>query len=203
MSRKKGGSTYRLLIYDTKDKTLKKKEVDVLKWLREKGDGWGLSTVGPYLNILPSGKEVLSVNIQKNTEKKVNGIPVSKTEIKPFYLDLETGKFIDYQKDSKKIEGLYYSINENYQGDSLPGDKLLHYGLDLNYNTVTIKKELFGQSKNLPIQKEYPKAYKIIKEKNSAYYPTFNVDRSPKDILNHLSPLIPEGSDILQDTRIQ
>ena len=203
MSRKKGGSNYRLLIYDTKDKTLKKKEVDVLKWLREKGDGWGLSTVGPYLNILPSGKEVLSVNIQKNTEKKVNGIPVSKTEIKPFYLDLETGKFIDYQKDSKKIEGLYYSINENYQGDSLPGDKLLHYGLDLNYNTVTIKKELFGQSKNLPIQKEYPKAYKIIKEKNSAYYPTFNVDRSPKDILNHLSPLIPEGSDILQDTRIQ
>ena len=37
MSRKKGGSTYRLLIYDTKDQTLKKKEIDVLKWLREKG----------------------------------------------------------------------------------------------------------------------------------------------------------------------
>ncbi len=103
LSRKKGGSTYRLLIYDTKDQTLKKKEVDVLKWLREKGEGWGLSTVGPSLNTLPSGKEVLSVNIQKTIEKKVNGTPVSKTEIKPFYLDLETGKFIDYQKDSKKI----------------------------------------------------------------------------------------------------
>ena len=203
MSRKKGGSTYRLLIYDTKDQTLKKKEVDVLKWLREKGEGWGLSTVGPSLNTLPSGKEVLSVNIQKSTEKKVNGIPVSKTEIKPYYLDLETGKFIDYQKESKKLEGLYSSINENYQGDSLPGDELLHYGLDLNYNTVNIKKELFEQSKDLPIQKEYPKAYKILKENNSAYYPTFNSDRSPKEILNHLSPLIPEGSDILQDTRIQ
>jgi hypothetical protein len=194
MSRKKGGSTYRLLIYDTKDQTLKKKEVDVLKWLREKGEGWGLSTVGPSLNTLPSGKEVLSVNIQKSTEKKVNGIPVSKTEIKPYYLDLETGKFIDYQKESKKIEGLYSSINENYQGDSLPGDKLLHYGLDLNYNTVNIKKELFEQSKDLPIQKEYPKAYKILKEKNSAYYPIFNSDRSPKEILDHLSPLIPEGN---------
>ena len=203
LSRKKGGSTYRLLIYDTKDQTLKKKEVDVLKWLREKGEGWGLSTVGPSLNTLPSGKEVLSVNIQKSTEKKVNGIPVSKTEIKPYYLDLETGKFIDYQKESKKLEGLYSSINENYQGDSLPGDELLHYGLDLNYNTVNIKKELFEQSKDLPIQKEYPKAYKILKENNSAYYPTFNSDRSPKEILNHLSPLIPEGSDILQDTRIQ
>ena len=153
MSRKKGGSTYRLLIYDTKDQTLKKKEVDVLKWLREKGEGWRLSTVSPSLNTLPSGKEVLSVNIQKSIEKKVNGIPVSKTEIKPYYLDLETGKFIDYQKDSKKIEGLYYSINENYQGDSSPGDKLLHYGLDLNYNTVNIKKELFDQNKDLPLQK--------------------------------------------------
>ena len=197
MSRKKGGSTYRLLIYDTKDKTLKKKEVDVLKWLREKGDGWGLSTVGPYLNILPSGKEVLSINIQKNTEKKVNGIPVSKTEIKPFYLDLETGKFTDYQKDSKKIEGLYYLLNENYQGITLPGDKLLNYGLDLNYNTVNIKKELFFRNKDLPIQKEYPNAYKILKEKDSAYYPTFNGDRSSKEILDHLSPLIPEGNKVL------
>ena len=194
MSRKKGGSTYRLLIYDTKDQTLKKKEVDVLKWLREKGEGWGLSTVGPSLNTLPSGKEVLSVNIQKTIEKKVNGTPVSKTEIKPFYLDLETGKFIDYQKDSKKIEGLYYSINENNQGDSSPGDKLLQYGLDLNYNTVNIKKELFDKNKDLPIRKEYPKAYKILKEKDSAYYPTFNGDRSPKEILDHLSPLIPEGN---------
>lgn len=194
LSRKKGGSTYRLLIYDTKDQTLKKKEVDVLKWLREKGEGWGLSTVGPSLNTLPSGKEVLSVNIQKTIEKKVNGIPVSKTEIKPYYLDLETGKFIEYQKDSKKIEGLYYSINENYQGDSSPGDKLLHYGLDLNYNTVNIKNELFDQNKDLPIQKEYPKAYKILKEKDSAYYPTFNGDRSPKEILDHLSPLLPEGN---------
>ena len=185
LSRKKGGSTYRLLIYDTKDQTLKKKEVD------------GLSTVGPSLNTLPSGKEVLSVNIQKTIEKKVNGIPVSKTEIKPYYLDLETGKFIEYQKDSKKIEGLYYSINENYQGDPLPGDKLLHYGLDFNYNTVTIKKELFDQNKDLPIQKEYPNAYKILKEKDSAYYPTFNGDRSPKEILNHLSPLIPEGNKVL------
>ncbi|VTY18472.1 Uncharacterised protein [Streptococcus parasanguinis] len=197
MSRKKGGSTYLLLIYDTKDKTLKKKEVDVLKWLREKGDGWGLSTVGPYLNILPSGKEVLSINIQKNTEKKVNGIPVSKTEIKPFYLDLETGKFTDYQKDSKKIEGLYYLLNENYQGITLPGDKLLNYGLDLNYNTVNIKKELFFRNKDLPIQKEYPNAYKILKEKDSAYYPTFNGDRSSKEILDHLSPLIPEGNKVL------
>ncbi len=197
MSRKKDGSTYRLLIYDTKDQTLKKKEVDVLKWLRKKGEGWRLSTVGPYLNTLPSGKEVLSVNIQKCIEKKVNGIPVSKTEIKPYYLDLETGKFIDYQKDSKKIEGLYYSINENYQGDSSQGDKLLHYGLDLNYNNVNIKKELFDQNKDLPIQKEYPKAYKILKEKDSAYYPTFNGDRSPKEILDHLSPLIPEGTEIL------
>lgn len=194
LSRKKGGSTYRLLIYDTKDQTLKKKEVDVLKWLREKGEGWGLSTVGPSLNTLPSGKEVLSVNIQKTIEKKVNCIPVSKTEIKPYYLDLETGKFIEYQKDSKKIEGLYYSINENYQGDSSPGDKLLHYGLDLNYNTVNIKNELFDQNKDLPIQKEYPKAYKILKEKDSAYYPTFNGDRSPKEILDHLSPLLPEGN---------
>ena len=194
LSRKKGGSTYRLLIYDTKDQTLKKKEVDVLKWLREKGEGWGLSTVGPSLNTLPSGKEVLSVNIQKTIEKKVNGIPVSKTEIKPYYLDLEMGKFIEYQKDSKKIEGLYYSINENYQGDSSPGDKLLHYGLDLNYNTVNIKNELFDQNKDLPIQKEYPKAYKILKEKDSAYYPTFNGDRSPKEILDHLSPLLPEGN---------
>lgn len=197
MSRKNGGSTYRLLIYDTKDQTLKKKEVDVLKWLREKGDGWGLSTVGPYLNTLPSGKEVLSVNIQKNTEKKVNGTPVSKTEIKPFYLDLETGKFIDYQKDSKKIEGLYYSLNENYQGVTLPGDKLLNYGLDFNYNTVNIKKELFFRNKDLPIQKEYPNAYKILKEKDSAYYPTFNSDRSSKEILDHLSPLIPEGNKVL------
>ena len=194
MSRKKGGSTYRLLIYDTKDQTLKKKEVDVLKWLREKGEGWGLSTVGPSLNTLPNGKEVLSVNIKKSTEKKVNGTPVSKTEIKPFYLDLETGKFIDYQKDSKKIEGLYSSINENNQGDSSPGDKLLQYGLDLNYNTVNIKKELFDKNKDLPIRKEYPKAYKILKEKDSAYYPTFNGDRSPKEILDHLSPLIPEGN---------
>ncbi len=194
MSRKKGGSTYRLLIYDTKDQTLKKKEIDVLKWLREKGEGWGLSTVGPSLNTLPNGKEVLSVNIKKSTEKKVNGTPVSKTEIKPFYLDLETGKFIDYQKDSKKIEGLYYSINENNQGDSSPGDKLLQYGLDLNYNTVNIKKELFDKNKDLPIRKEYPKAYKILKEKDSAYYPTFNGDRSPKEILDHLSPLIPEGN---------
>ena len=137
---------------------------------------------------------MLSVNIQKSTEKKVNGTPVSKTEIKPFYLDLETGKFIDYQKDSKKIEGLYYSINENNQGDSSPGDKLLQYGLDLNYNTVNIKKELFDKNKDLPIRKEYPKAYKILKEKDSAYYPTFNGDRSPKEILDHLSPLIPEGN---------
>lgn len=202
MSRKKGGSTYRLLIYDTKDQTLKKKEVDVLKWLREKGEGWGLSTVGPSLNTLSSGKEVLSINIQKSTEKKVNGIPVSRTEIKPYYLDLETGELIDYQKDSKKIEGLYYSINENYQGDSSPGDKLLHYGLDLNYNTVNIKKELFEQNKDLPIQKEYPKAYKILKEKDSAYYPTFNGDRSPKEILDHLSPLIPEGAEILSISSI-
>jgi len=118
---------------------------------------------------------VLSVNIKKSTEKKVNGTPVSKTEIKPFYLDLETGKFIDYQKDSKKI-------------------KLLQYGLDLNYNTVNIKKELFDKNKDLPIRKEYPKAYKILKEKDSAYYPTFNGDRSPKEILDHLSPLIPEGN---------
>lgn len=197
MSRKKGGSTYRLLIYDTKDQTLKKKEIDVLKWLREKGEGWGLSTVGPSLNTLPSGKEVLSVNIQKSTEKNLNGIPVSKTEIKPYYLDLETGKFIDYQKDSKKIEGLYYSINENYQGDPLPGDKLLNYGLDFNYNTVNIKKELFFRNKDLPIQKEYPNAYKILKEKDSAYYPAFNSDRSPKEILDHLSPLIPEGNKVL------
>ena len=202
MSRKKGGSTYRLLIYDTNDQTLKKKEVDVLKWLREKGEGWGLSTVGPSLNTLPNGKEVLSVNIKKSTEKKVNGTLVSKTEIKPFYLDLETGKFIDYQKDSKKIEGLYYSINENNQGDSSPGDKLLQYGLDLNYNTVNIKKELFDKNKDLPIRKEYPKAYKILKEKDSAYYPTFNGDRSPKEILDHLSPLIPEGAEIFSISSI-
>lgn len=202
ISRKKGGSTYRLLIYDTNDQTLKKKEVDVLKWLREKGEGWGLSTVGPSLNTLPNGKEVLSVNIKKSTEKKVNGTLVSKTEIKPFYLDLETGKFIDYQKDSKKIEGLYYSINENNQGDSSPGDKLLQYGLDLNYNTVNIKKELFDKNKDLPIRKEYPKAYKILKEKDSAYYPTFNGDRSPKEILDHLSPLIPEGAEIFSISSI-
>lgn len=202
MSRKKGGSTYRLLIYDTNDQTLKKKEVDVLKWLREKGEGWGLSTVGPSLNTLPNGKEVLSVNIKKSTEKKVNGTLVSKTEIKPFYLDLETGKFIDYQKDSKKMEGLYYSINENNQGDSSPGDKLLQYGLDLNYNTVNIKKELFDKNKDLPIRKEYPKAYKILKEKDSAYYPTFNGDRSPKEILDHLSPLIPEGAEIFSISSI-
>ena len=101
------------------------------------------------------------------------------------------------RRTEKKIEGLYYSINENYQGDSLPGDKLLHYGLCLNYNTVNIKKELLGQSKDLPIQKEYPKAYKILKEKDSAYYPTFNSDRSPKEILDHLSPLIPEGNKVL------
>lgn len=197
MSRKKGGSTHCLLIYDTKDQTLKKKEIDVLKWLREKGEGWGLSTIGPSLNTLPSGKEVLSVNIQKSTEKKVNGTLVSKTEIKPFYLDLETGKFTDYQKDSKKIEGLYYLLNENYQGITLPGDKLLNYGLDLNYNTVNIKKELFFRNKDLPIQKEYPNAYKILKEKDSAYYPTFNGDRSSKEILDHLSPLIPEGNKVL------
>lgn len=127
----------------------------------------------------------------------MNGTPVSKTEIKPFYLDLETGKFIDYQKDSKKIEGLYYLLNENYQGITLPGDKLLNYGLDLNYNTVNIKKELFFRNKDLPIQKEYPNAYKILKEKDSAYYPTFNGDRSSKEILDHLSSLIPGGAEIL------
>ena len=124
-------------------------------------------------------------------------------KLKPYYLDLETGKFIDYQKESKKLEGLYSSINENYQGDSLPGDELLHYGLDLNYNTVNIKKNYLNKVKIYQFRKEYPKAYKILKENNSAYYPTFNSDRSPKEILNHLSPLIPEGSDILQDTRIQ
>jgi len=80
---------------------------------------------------------------------------------------------------------------------------LLKFGIDFNYNTVNFKKEFFKQSNNLPIQKEYPKAYQILQEKNSAYYPTFNKNRSPKDILNSLSPLIPQNSTILQDTEIQ
>ena len=203
MSRKKGESTYRLLIYDTKDQTLKKKEVDLLKWLEEKGDDWSLSTVGPTVNKLSNGKEVLSVNIQKYTEKLVNDIPISNTEIKHYYLDLETGKFIDYQPDSQEIKGLFYSLNQGYSGEGLPGKQFEKMGIDFNYNTVNFKKEFFKQSNNFPIQKEYPKAYQILQNKNTAYYPTFNKSQSPKDILNSLSLLIPQNSAILQDTEIQ
>ena|GEM_PF-1040434 len=203
MSREKGESTYRLLIYDTKDQILRKKEIDLLKWLGEKGNDWGLSTVGPTVNKFSNGKEVLTVNIQKYTEKLVNDIPISNTEIKHYYLDLETGEFIDYQPDSQEIKGLFYSFNQGYSGEELPGKQFEKMGIDLNYNTVNFKKEFFKQSENLPIQKEYPKAYKIIQKKNSAYYPTFNKSRSPKDILNSLSPLIPQNSAILQDTEIQ
>jgi len=53
------------------------------------------------------------------------------------------------------------------------------------------------------IIEELDKKYKIIQKKNSAYYPTFNKSRSSKDILNSLSPLIPQDSDLLQDTGIQ
>lgn len=203
MSRGKGESIYRLLIYDTKDQILRKKEIDLLKWLGEKGNEWKLSTVGPTVNKLSNGKEVLSVNIQKYTEKLVNDIPISKTEIKHYYLDLETGEFIDYQPDSQEIKGLFYSFNQGYSGEELPGKQFEKMGIDLNYNIVNFKKEFFKRSENLPIQKEYPKAYKILQNKNSAYYPTFNKSRSPKDILNSLSPLIPQDSVRLQDTEIQ
>ena len=202
MSREKGGSTYRLLIYDTKDQTLRKKEIDMLKWLHSKGDDWNLD-IGPYVAKTSDGHEVLLINIAKYVEKTINGKRDSERVVEAYYVDLEAGKVIDFQQGGKKIESLYYSINKDYQGENLPGDRVLKFGIDINYNTVNFKKEFFKQSENLPIQKEYPKAYKIIQKKNSAYYPTFNKSRSPKDILNSLSPLIPQNSAILQDTEIQ
>lgn len=202
MSREKGGSTYRLLIYDTKDQTLRKKEIDMLKWLHSKGDDWNLD-IGPYVAKTSDGHEVLLINIAKYVEKTINGKRDSERVVEAYYVDLEAGKVIDFQQGGKKIESLYYSINKDYQGENLPGDRVLKFGIDFNYNTVNFKKEFFKQSENLPIQKEYPKAYKIIQKKNSAYYPTFNKSRSPKDILNSLSPLIPQNSAILQDTEIQ
>lgn len=202
MSREKGGSTYRLLIYDTKDQTLRKKEIDMLKWLNSKGDDWNLD-IGPYVAKTSDGREVLLINIAKYVEKTINGKRDSERVVEAYYVDLEAGKVIDFQQGGKKIESLYYSINKDYQGENLPGDRLLKFGIDFNYNTVHFKKEFFKQSNNLPIQKEYPKAYQILQEKNSAYYPTFNNSRSPKDILNSLSPLIPQDSVRLQDTGIQ
>ena len=202
MSREKGGSTYRLLIYDTKDQTLRKKEIDMLKWLNSKGDDWNLD-IGPYVAKTSDGREVLLINIAKYVEKTINGKRDSERVVEAYYVDLEAGKVIDFQQGGKQIESFYYSINKDYQGENLPGDRLLKFGIDFNYNTVNFKKEFFKQSNNLPIQKEYPKAYQILQEKNSAYYPTFNKNRSPKDILNSLSPLIPQNSAILQDTEIQ
>ena len=202
MSREKGESTYRLLIYDTKDQTLRKKEIDMLKWLHSKGDDWNLD-IGPYVAKTSDGREVLLINIAKYVEKTINGKRDSERVVEAYYVDLEAGKVIDFQQGGKKIESLYYSINKDYQGENLPGDRLLKFGIDFNYNTVNFKKEFFKQSNNLPIQKEYPKAYQILQEKNSAYYPTFNKSRSPKDILNSLSPLIPQDSDLLQDIGIQ
>lgn len=202
MSIEKGESTYRLLIYDTKDQTLRKKEIDMLKWLHSKGDDWNLD-IGPYVAKTSDGREVLLINIAKYVEKTINGKRDSERVVEAYYVDLEAGKVIDFQQGGKKIESLYYSINKDYQGENLPGDRLLKFGIDFNYNTVNFKKEFFKQSDNLPIQKEYPKAYKILQNKNSAYYPTFNKSRSPKDILNSLSPLIPQDSVRLQDTEIQ
>mgnify|MGYP001006774105 CR=1 FL=1 len=202
MSIEKGESTYRLLIYDTKDQTLRKKEIDMLKWLHSKGDDWNLD-IGPYVAKTSDGREVLLINIAKYVEKTINGKRDSERVVEAYYVDLEAGKVIDFQQGGKKIESLYYSINKDYQGENLPGDILLKLGIDFNYNTVNFKKEFFKQSNNLPIQKEYPKAYQILQEKNSAYYPTFNNSRSPKDILNSLSPLIPQDNEILQDTGIQ
>lgn len=202
MSIEKGESTYRLLIYDTKDQTLRKKEMDMLKWLHSKGDDWNLD-IGPYVAKTSDGREVLLINIAKYVEKTINGKRDSERVVEAYYVDLEAGKVIDFQQGGKKIESLYYSINKDYQGENLPGDRLLKFGIDFNYNTVNFKKEFFKQSDNLPIQKEYPKAYKILQNKNSAYYPTFNKSRSPKDILNSLSPLIPQDSVRLQDTEIQ
>ena len=202
MSIEKGESTYRLLIYDTKDQTLRKKEIDMLKWLHSKGDDWNLD-IGPYVAKTSDGREVLLINIAKYVEKTINGKRDSERVVEAYYVDLEAGKVIDFQQGGKKIESLYYSINKDYQGENLPGDRLLKFGIDFNYNTVNFKKEFFKQSNNLPIQKEYPKAYQILQEKNSAYYPTFNKKRRPKDILNSLSPLIPQNSTILQDTEIQ
>ena len=202
MSREKGESTYRLLIYDTKDQTLRKKEIDMLKWLHSKGDDWNLD-IGPYVAKTSDGHEVLLINIAKYMEKTINGKRDSERVVEAYYVDLEAGKVIDFQKGGKKIESLYYLINKDYQGENLPGDRLLKFGIDFNYNTVNLKEEFFKQSENLPIQKEYPKAYQILQEKNSAYYPTFNKNRSPKDILKSLSPLIPQDSDLLQDVGIQ
>ena len=202
MSREKGGSTYRLLIYDTKDQTLRKKEIDMLKWIHSKGDDWNLD-IGPYVAETSDGREVLLINIAKYVEKTINGKRDSERVVEAYYVDLEAGKVIDFQQGGKKIESLYYSINKDYRGENLPGDRLLKFGIDFNYNTVNFKKEFFKQSENLPIQKEYPKAYKILQNKSTAYYPTFNKSRSPKDILNSLSPLIPQNSAILQDTEIQ
>ena len=202
MSREKGESTYRLLIYDTKVQTLRKKEIDMLKWLHSKGDDWNLD-IGPYVAKTSDGREVLLINIAKYVEKTINGKRDSERVVEAYYVDMEAGKVIDFQQGGKKIESLYYSINKDYQGENLPGDRLLKFGIDFNYNTVNFKKEFFKQSNNLPIQKEYPKAYQILQEKNSAYYPTFNKSRSPKDILNSLSPLIPQDSDLLQDIGIQ
>ena len=190
------------MIYDTKDQTLRKKEIDMLKWLHSKGDDWNLD-IGPYVAKTSDGHEVLLINIAKYVEKTINGKRDSERVVEAYYVDLEAGKVIDFQQGGKKIESLYYSINKDYQGENLPGDRVLKFGIDFNYNTVNFKKEFFKQSENLPIQKEYPKAYKIIQKKNSAYYPTFNKSRSPKDILNSLSPLIPQDSDLLQDVGIQ
>ena len=165
MSREKGESTYRLLIYDTKDQILRKKEIDLLKWLGEKGNDWGLSTVGPTVNKLSNGKEVLTVNIQKYTEKLVNDIPISNTEIKHYYLDLETGEFIDYQPDSQEIKGLFYSFNQGYSGEELPGKQFEKMGIDLNYNTVNSKRNSLNKVKNFQFRKNILRLIKLFKKR--------------------------------------
>ena len=199
----KSNSSFKILIYDTQNQKLKKKEFDLLEWRYKKGKKWKLTNIGSKIDKLSDGREVLLINIVTYVEKTVNGAQDSERVVEAYYLDLESNKIINYTPENQQIESLYYSINKDYQGENLPGDRLLKFGIDFNYNTVNFKKEFFKQSNNLPIQKEYPKAYQILQEKNSAYYPTFNKNRSPKDILNSLSPLIPQNSTILQDTEIQ
>ena len=108
MSREKGESTYRLLIYDTKDPILRKKEIDMLKWLNSKGDDWNLD-IGPYVAKTSDGREVLLINIAKYVEKTINGKRDSERVVEAYYVDLEAGKVIDFQQGGKKIESLYYS----------------------------------------------------------------------------------------------
>lgn len=147
-----------------------------------------------HVHLVEKGKTTyLQINVAPLPSKNKN----DNSEIDSLYIDISTQKAVEY---SEIKGGSSFSLSDLFYYKSNLRDKLNERGIEFIGNGLYLTKKGMKNSKQWQIAKQYPKAYKILKNGGSLYLMKDEMDMDYTAKILQL--FAPKGTDIFDGTKI-